>query len=133
MKRLLCAFAILLFGLSAASAKAADITGNWTAVMTSPDGGSQTITFTFKQDGGVVTGTVQGPQGTANEISNGKIEGNDFRFDVSFNGMTIHHLCTIKGDEISLKTKFGDNDQEGSAPQGGAPPTEMILKREKSK
>jgi len=128
MKKLICAFAILLFGLSIASAKAVDVTGNWTAVMTTPDGGSQQMTFTFKQDGGTVTGSVQGPQGGAIEISNGKIDGNDFRFDVSFNGMTIHHLCTISGDEIHLKTKTGDSDQGG-----GFPPMEMTLKREKSK
>ena len=128
MKKLLCAFAFLLFGLSAVSAKAADITGNWMAEMTAPDGGSQQMTFTFKQDGAVVTGTVQGPQGDPIAISNGKIDGNDFRFDVSFNGMTIHHLCTINGDEIHLKTKAGDSDHGG-----GFPPMEMTLKREKGK
>ena len=128
MKKLLCAFAMLLFGLSAASAKAVDITGNWTAEVTTPDGGSQQMTFTFKQDGAVVTGSMQGPQGNSIEISNGKIEGDDFRFDVSFNGMTIHHLCTIKGDEIHLKTKSDDNDQGGNFPA-----MEMTLKREKSK
>lgn len=128
MKKLLCAFAILLFGLSVAPAKAADVTGIWKATMTASDGGSQQMTFTFKQNGAVVTGTVQGPQGNLIEISNGKINGNDFRFDVSFGSMTIHHLCTINGDEISLKTKYGDGDQ------GGVPPSmEMTLKREKDK
>lgn len=128
MKKLLCVFALLLFGLPVVSAKAADITGNWTATMTSPDGGSQQMSFTFKQDGAVVTGSVQGPGGSPIEISNGKIDGTDFRFDVSFNGMTIHHLCTINGDEIQLKTKSDGNDQGG-----GFPAMEMTLKREKSK
>jgi len=128
MKRLICALAVLFFGLSAVSAKAADITGNWTANMTTPDGGSIQMAFTFKQDGAVVTGSVQGPQGSPIEISNGKIDGNDFRFDVSFNGMTIHHLCTVNGDEILLKTKLDGNDQGGNFPA-----MEMTLKREKSK
>jgi hypothetical protein len=125
MKKLFCAFAILLFGLSVASAKAANVTGIWKATMTAPNGGSQQMTYTFKQNGAVVTGTVQGPQGNLIEISNGKIDGNDFRFDVSFGSMTIHHLCTVNGDEMSLKTKYGDGDQ------GGTPPSmEMTLKRE---
>jgi hypothetical protein len=127
MKKLLCAFAILLFGLSVAPAKAADVTGVWKATMTAPNGGGQQMTFTFKQSGAVVTGTVQGPQGNVIEISNGKIDGNDFRFDVSFGSMTIHHLCTVNGDEISLKTKFGGGDQGGNSPS-----SEMTLKREKS-
>ena len=128
MKKLLCVFAILLFGLSVAPAKAADVSGIWKATMTAPDGGSQQMTFTFKQNGAVVTGTVQGPQGNLIEISNGKIDGNDFRFDVSFGSMTIHHLCTVNGDEIILKTKFGGGNQGEDSPS-----SEMTLKREKNK
>lgn len=129
MKKLLCAFAILFFGLFvAASARAADISGDWTATMSTPNGESHQMTFTFKQTGGTVTGSMQGGQGGPIEISNGKIDGNDFSFDVSFNGMTLHHIGTVNGDEISLKTKSGDNDQGG-----GFPPMEMTLKREKSR
>ena len=86
MKKLLCAFAILFFGLFvAASARAADISGDWTATMSTPNGESHQMTFTFKQTGGTVTGSMQGGQGGPIEISNGKIDGNDFSFDVSFN------------------------------------------------
>lgn len=128
MKKLLCTFVVLLFGLSVAvSAKAADITGNWTASMASPDGESRQMAFTFKQDGGTVTGSIQ-VQGNPVEISNGKIDGNDFQFDISMNGMTIHHLCTVNGEEIRMTTKRGGDDQGA-----GFPPMEITLKREKSK
>ena len=82
---------------SAATAMAADVTGNWTAEMKSPDGNSMQITFTFKQDGAKLTGTVQGPMGDPMELSNGKIDGDKFSFDVSFNGMTIHHDSRLPG------------------------------------
>jgi hypothetical protein len=75
------------------------------------DGQSFPLTFTFKQDGATLTGTVQGPQGDPIAISNGKIDGNAFSFDVSFNGMTIHHNCTVAGDdEIKMTTKSDSGD-----------------------
>lgn len=129
MKKQLCAFALLFFGLFVvASAKAADISGDWTAAMTMPNGEIQKITFTFSQNGQALTGLLQRSQGSPIEISNGKIDGNNFSFDVSFNGMTVHHFCTVNGDELLLKTKSNDNDQGE-----GLPPLEMTLKREKNK
>ena len=108
--------------LSAATAMAADVTGTWTAEMKTPDGNSMQMTFTFKQDGATLTGTVQGPQGDPMAISNGKIEGDKFSFDVSFNGMTINHQCTVDGDEIKMTTKSESGDFPGM---------ELTLKRVK--
>ncbi len=122
MKTLLCACAALLMTLSAATAMAADVTGTWTAEMKTPDGTSMQMTFTFKQDGATLTGTVQGPQGDPMAISNGKIEGDKFSFDVSFNGMTINHQCTVDGDEIKMTTKSESGDFPGM---------ELTLKRVK--
>ena len=36
-------------------------------------------------------------------IINGKITGNEFSFDVSFDYMTINHQCTIMADSILMK------------------------------
>ena len=114
MKTLLCACAALAMTFSAATAMAADVTGNWSADMKSPDGNSMQITFTFKQDGAKLTGTVQGPMGDPMELSNGKIDGDKFSFDVSFNGMVIHHDCTVTGDdEIKMTTKSDSGDFPG--------------------
>ena len=81
--------------LGTASVRAADVTGTWSSEMTTPDGNSFPLTFTFKQEGATLTGTVQGPMGDPMDIVNGKIDGDKFSFDVSFNGMTIHHNCTV--------------------------------------
>jgi hypothetical protein len=111
MKTLLSICAALILTLGTASVSAADVTGSWSTAMKTPDGQSFPLTFTFKQDGATLTGTVQGPQGDPIAISNGKIDGNAFSFDVSFNGMTIHHNCTVAGDdEIKMTTKSDSGD-----------------------
>jgi hypothetical protein len=99
--------------LSAATAMAADVTGTWIAVSKTPDGSSFQLTFTFKQDGTALTGTVQTPQGDPLPISNGKVDGDKFTFDDSFNGMTIHHDCTVDGDTIKMTTKSDSGDFPG--------------------
>jgi len=121
MKRLLSIFAALAMTLCATGAMASDITGTWTATAQSPNGEFQ-LTFTFKQDGANLTGTVQGPQGDPLAISNGKMDGDKFTFDVSFNGLTIHHDCTVNGDEIKMSTKSDNADFPGM---------ELTLKRAK--
>lgn len=125
MKRLfLCAFAVAAMVLTVSTARAADVTGNWTGAVTTPDGNSFQLAFTFKQDAGKLTGTVQGPQGDAMDIANGKVDGNKISFDVSFNGTTIHHEGTVNdaGDQIEMTTKSDSGDFPGG---------KMTLKRAK--
>ena len=124
-RRMLGALAVLATALMVTSARAADVTGNWTAEMTTPDGNSFQIAFTLKQDGNALTGTVQGPQGDAIDISNGKVDGSKISFDVSFNGMTISHEGTVNeaGDEIEMTTKSDSADFPGG---------KMTLKRTKA-
>lgn len=123
-KTLLCACAALLMALGTVTARAADITGSWTAEMKTPDGNSFNLQFTFKQDGAALTGSVLGPQGDPIEISEGKVDGAKLSFKVSFNGMTISHEGTVseKGDEIKLSTKSDSGD---------FPANEMTLTRVK--
>jgi len=113
MRKLLYVCAAMAMALSAATAMAADVTGAWTAESKTPDGSSFQLTFTFKQDGATLTGKVQGPMGDPMEITNGKIDGDKFSFDVSFNGMTIHHDCTVVGDTIKMTTKTDSGDFPG--------------------
>jgi len=119
MKKLLCGCAALLMALSTVTAFAADVTGTWTGEMGGGNGGFQ-ISFTFKQDGPKLTGTVQGPQGDPIAISEGKVDGDKISFKVSFNGMVISHEGTIKGDQITLTSKSDQSDFPGG---------EMTLKR----
>ena len=113
MRKLLCICAAMAMSLSAATAMAADVTGTWTAQTTAPDGSSFQLTFTFKVDGATLTGTVQAPQGDPLPISNGKVDGDKFSFDDSFNGITIHHDCTVDGDTIKMTAKSDSGDFPG--------------------
>ena len=110
MKKLLMICAVVAMTLFAGKAMAADVTGSWTTTMQTQDGNSTQITFNFKQDGASLTGTVQGSMGDPMEITNGKVDGDKFTFDVSFNGMTIHHNCTVDGDTIKMSTKTDSGD-----------------------
>ena len=123
MKSLLHACAAILIALATSvTARAADVTGAWTAEMSMGDANSFQMQFTFKQDGTTLTGNVQGPQGDAIPISDGKVDGDKLSFTVSFNGMTIKHEGVISGDEIKLTTKTD---------QGEFPGGEMKLTRAK--
>jgi len=113
MRKLICVCAAMAMTLSAATAMAADVTGTWTGQATGPDGSAMQLAFTFKQDGATLTGSVQGPMGDAMAITNGKIDGDKFSFDVSFNGMTINHQCTVDGDTIKMTTKSDSGDFPG--------------------
>ena len=124
-KVLICLCAAMLMALSTVAARAADVTGAWTAQLTTPNGDNMQLTFNFKQDGTKLTGTVQGPQGDPVEISDGKIDGNKLSFTVSVNDMTITHEGTVNeaGDEIQLTTKSNSEDMPGGT---------MTLKRAKA-
>jgi len=122
MKKLMCAGAALFVLLSATLALAADVTGAWTGEAPGPNGEGFQLTFTFKQEGAKLTGTVAVPQGPPLDISNGKVDGDKISFDVSFNGMTIKHDGVVNGDEIKLNTKADDPNFPGG---------EMTLKRAK--
>lgn len=100
-----------LFGLLTLTALAADVTGKWTAEMPGRGGQTREATFTFKVDGGTLTGTVGGMRGER-PISDGKIEGDQISFTqtLEFNGNTIKLLYkgTVAGDQIKFtRTREG--------------------------
>jgi hypothetical protein len=114
MKKLLAICAVLTMTLFAGKAMAADVTGSWTTQMQAQDGSTIQLTFTFKEDGANLTGSVASPMGPDPlPISNGKVDGDKFTFDVSFNGITIHHDCTVSGDTIKMSTKTDSGDFPG--------------------
>ncbi|HWG19084.1 MAG TPA: hypothetical protein VG225_01055 [Terracidiphilus sp.] len=127
MKKLLgiCAVVFLALGdalFPATASAATDVTGAWTADMQSPDGNTMQLTFTFKQDGAKLTGSVQGPQGDPIDIQNGKVDGDKIYWETSFNGMTIQHDGTVNGDEMKVSIKSSD---------GQFPAMDITLKRAK--
>jgi hypothetical protein len=126
MKKLLFACAALMLTFAPMTARAAtDFTGTWTGAMSG--GGGFQLTFTFKQDGDKLTGSVLSPQGgDPLAISDGKVDGDKISFKVVIQGgATINHEGTINaaGDEIKLTTKSDGGDFGGG---------DMTLKRAKA-
>lgn len=96
---------IVLVGLLAAVAFAADPTGKWKAEMEGRDGQTMTTIFTLKAEGATLTGTVSG-RGGDTAISEGKIEGDEVSFAVvrERNGMQMKSLYKgkVEGDVLKL-------------------------------
>ena len=96
--------------LGTATMSATDVTGSWSTAMKTPDGQSFPLTFTFKQDGVTLTGTVQGPQGDPIAISNGKIDGNNLSWSAKITSplpLTLDFAGTVDGDKLSGSVKAG--------------------------
>jgi hypothetical protein len=85
------------------------------------------LSYTFKKEGELLTGTTVGYGGKENPIKDGKINGNDFSFTVESkfmgNKMVVKYEGVFYGKTIKLTYK----SQGG--PGGAAPPTTFIAKR----
>jgi hypothetical protein len=101
---------ILLLLVGSGASYANGIEGTWKASMQGPNGDMELI-FVFKMTDGKLSGVVRTPNGDT-DITNAKVTGKKFSFDVSFNDMTIKHDCTLQEDDtISMKatgTPAGD-------------------------
>ena len=93
-----------------ASAYAADVTGKWTAEFDTQIG-AQKYTYEFKVEGGKLTGTAAGPQGSV-AITEGKVNGDDVAFveNMTYQGMDIRieYSGKVAGDEMKLTRKVGE-------------------------
>jgi opacity protein-like surface antigen len=90
--------------LAMATAFAADVTGTWTASFDTQVG-QQTYTYTFKVDGGKLTGTAKSNLGEAT-ITGGTVNGDDIAFveNLTYQGMELQipYKGKISGDEIKF-------------------------------
>jgi hypothetical protein len=102
-----------LLALSSFAAFAADVTGKW-ASEAMGKGGPQT--FTLKQDGATLTGTVQGGRGGPAEVKNGKVDGDNVSFEVTRefggNSMTIKYSGSVSGGTMKLSVDAGRGPRE---------------------
>jgi hypothetical protein len=98
------AWIIALLGTLAFSALAADVDGTWVAQVPGRDGQIRETTLKLKAAGNKLTGTVTTPRGEI-EISEGKINGNDISFVISFNEIRILHTGKLSGNEIKFNRK----------------------------
>lgn len=85
------------------------IDGKWLGKVSSPQGEFE-LTFTFKVDGDKLTGKNSSSMGEM-DLTNGKVNGNDFSFDIDMQGMTISHKCKYL-DDGSIEVKVNVNDQD---------------------
>jgi hypothetical protein len=90
--------------LSVTTAFAADVTGTWTASFETQVG-VQNYTYTFKVDGGKLTGTAKSNLGEGS-ITGGTVNGDDISFteNLDYQGMQLQiaYKGKISGDEIKF-------------------------------
>lgn len=108
-------FCIITFLVMTIGCNEKDINGKWKGEMQTPNGSFE-LTYDFNVIGDSLAGTVTSPMGQL-PISNGKVDGKNFSFDVDVNGMTFNQQCTFMSDSISMKV------------QGMQGPIEVMLKR----
>lgn len=78
------------------------------------------LSLAFKADGVTLIGSIVSPMGEL-PITNGKVDGKEFSFDLDMMGTTIKHKGTVEGNEIKMKSEGG--------PGGEGVAHEMILKK----
>jgi len=106
--------AALVVLLAALPARAADLSGKWTAAFDTQVG-PQKYTFQLKAEGEKVTGKASfermGQTGEA-LLLEGKLSGDQVSFVETFDAMgttvRIEYQGTVKGDEIAFTRKVGD-------------------------
>jgi hypothetical protein len=100
---LMVAFALAFMFSTVARADDAKVTGKWESKFTTPQG-DRTVTYTFKQDGDKLTGTVAGGMGGDTPLE-GTVKGKEVKFTVTRtnqNGDTIktEYTATVEGDTM---------------------------------
>ena len=77
------------------------INGKWIGMVSGPQGDMELV-FTFNVKGDTLTGTDSSSIGVI-DLTNGKVNGNNFSFDINLQGMTISHKCKyISNDTIKV-------------------------------
>ncbi len=107
MKKLL-----VLIGMFALAASAADISGTWKATAEGPNG-SMERTFVFKQDGAKLTGKTTSSMMGESVISDGKVTGDDVSFSIKVNfggeDMNLAYKGKVSGDTIKFTVDAAGN------------------------
>jgi len=107
MKKKLLITAVLLCCCTAVFAWFADLNGNWSGTVSTPDGQEFPLSYTFKVDGDKLTGSATNPQGTV-DLTEGKVKGDSISFNLDAGGMSIPHTGKYfaAGDSVSLNIDY---------------------------
>jgi|KBSMisStaDraftv2_1062788.scaffolds.fasta_scaffold795777_1 hypothetical protein len=115
--------ALLLCSASAAAVQQADVAGAWKMTYTTKDGVKMESTLTLKNEGGVLSGSIDSPRGTValNEVT---VKGEEIAFAVIRVGfgdtIRIDYKGTVKGDTMTLKMTAGAREPlDVTAKRGG--------------
>jgi hypothetical protein len=104
----------------------ADINGKWKGTMEAGPQGAIEQIFTFKVDGGKITGTMSDPMMGEAKITEGTLKGDDISFTVTGSGQMGEMKLSFKGklsgaDEMKLSLSFAGGGPGGGGPDGGGP------------
>ncbi|MGN6355644.1 MAG: hypothetical protein ACTHLB_19820 [Parafilimonas sp.] len=104
MKYLLTA--LLLLGFMITKAQNA-IDGNWKGSRETPNG-TMEFNYTFKVEGDTLTGVIKSQFGEVS-FENGKVDGKNFSYSISFNGNSIDFTGElVSDDQIITKNERGE-------------------------
>jgi hypothetical protein len=87
------------------SAFAADVDGKWAGTMATPMGDIP-VGFTLKADGAKLIGTTMGPDGADIAIKDGKVDGANISFNVTFDFGGMPFMLEYKGVVSADTIKF---------------------------
>jgi len=106
MKRKIFTTTALVCCFMVCMAIVADLTGKWVGTIKTPDGNEIAVTYNFKVDGNILTGTADSPSGTVT-IDSGKVDGNNFKFKVTVDGNDYPHTGKFYTDSCGMDIDFG--------------------------
>jgi hypothetical protein len=101
---------VLLLLVVCIASNAQTLDGSWKGKFSTPNGDMELV-FTFTVNADTLNGDVTSEMGSL-PIENGKINGNDFTFDVNVNGQVISHTGVLDGDTVKLSMPWGDQLME---------------------
>ena len=84
------------------------VDGTWNVTVNSPMGAQKSV-VTLKNNGGTLTGTAAGAQGSM-DIANGKADGDNVSWSMSITTpfpMTLEFAGTVSGDNLNGNVKAG--------------------------
>jgi hypothetical protein len=110
-KRLFSTLALVLCSFLICLAVVADLTGKWSGAIKTPNGDFP-IKYTFKVEGDKLTGTADGADSSV-PITEGKISGNNFTFNLDFNGTLLKNVGKFYGDSITIDVDYNGTNLHG--------------------
>ncbi|MEY2792327.1 MAG: hypothetical protein RJA76_319 [Bacteroidota bacterium] len=106
MRKLFLTLSLMLF--TSIAAICGDINGKWKGkIMDQYD-----VSFTFKADGNILTGTTKDQSGADVDISNGSIDGDKIKFTIEVMGNAVEVTGTLSSDVLKMKMNVMNNDLE---------------------